>query len=231
MFPLKDDNPTARFPALTLGLILLNCSLFLVRLAISPETDTAFMTALAFRPALLSAGVATSLLTLITSQFLHGGLVHLGGNMLYLWIFGNNIEDHLGRARFIPFYLGCGVLAGLAQWAAAPGSDVPMVGASGAIAGVLGAYAVLFPRARVHTLVILIVFLRIIPVPAAIWLGIWFGFQALSAGFAHTQTGGGVAWFAHLGGFAAGLALVRLVTPRRPRPAPPVFTDRSWLTR
>jgi membrane associated rhomboid family serine protease len=229
MFPLKDDNPTARFPALTLGLILLNTAIFLIRLALPGEADAALVRAMAFRPALLTEGSVAAALTLVTSQFLHGGLLHLGGNMLYLWIFGNNIEDHLGRTRFVPFYLGCGVLAGLTQWAVDPHSGLPLIGASGAIAGVLGAYAVLFPRARIHTLVLVFLFLRIVPVPAAIWLGIWFVFQAVGAGIAHVQGGAAVAWFAHLGGFVAGLLLVRVVAPRQPHAAPAFFAAGRWF--
>jgi membrane associated rhomboid family serine protease len=231
MFPLKDDNPTTRFPVLTLGLILVNIAVFLVRLTLPRETDTALVYALAFRPALLTTGSAAAIPTLVTSQFLHGGPLHLGGNMLYLWIFGNNIEDHLGRIRFVPFYLGCGMLAGLTQWVVGPHSGIPIIGASGAIAGVLGAYAILFPRARIYTLVILILFLRIVSLPAAAWLGIWFLFQALSAAITHGRTGGGVAWFAHLGGFVAGLLLIRVVAPRRPRTAPSLFAGGRWMAR
>jgi membrane associated rhomboid family serine protease len=231
MFPLKDDNPTSRFPVLTLGLILVNTLIFLVRLALPPETDAVLVRALAFQPARLTAGSAAAIPTLFTSQFLHGGILHLGGNMLYLWIFGNNIEDQLGRIRFVPFYLGCGLLAGLTQWVESPHSRIPVVGASGAIAGVLGAYAILFPRARIHTLVIIFLFLRVVPLPAAAWLGIWFLIQALSAAVTHGHTGGGVAWFAHLGGFVAGLLLIRLVAPRPSRPAPSLFGGERWFTR
>jgi membrane associated rhomboid family serine protease len=231
MFPLKDDNPTARFPVLTLGLILVNVAVFLIRVALPREADALLVQALAFHPALLTAGRAAAVSTLVTSQFLHGGLLHLGGNMLYLWIFGNNIEDYLGRARFVPFYLGCGVLAGLAQWAAGPRAEIPIIGASGAIAGVHGAYAIIFPRARVYTLFILFIFVRIVPLPAAAWLGFWLLYQVLSAAAAHGQAGGGIAWFAHLGGFAAGFLLVRAVAPRRPRPAPAMFAAGGWLGR
>jgi membrane associated rhomboid family serine protease len=231
MFPLKDDNPTSRFPVLTLGLILANTAIFLLRAAAPRQLDARMLQALAFHPALLTTGRAAALATLLTSQFLHGGLLHLGGNMLYLWIFGNNIEDYLGRVRFLPFYLGCGVLAGLAQWAVGPHSDIPIIGASGAIAGVLGAYAITFPRARVHTLFILLIFIRVVPVPAAAWLGFWLLYQALMAAIAHGQAGGGVAWFAHLGGFVAGFLLVRAVAPRRPNPVPGPFAAGGLLGR
>ncbi|HPW19013.1 MAG TPA: rhomboid family intramembrane serine protease [Candidatus Aminicenantes bacterium] len=152
------------------------------------------------------AGGVPPLLTLLTSMFLHGGLFHLLGNMLYLWIFGNNVEDRLGPFRFILFYLGSGVAAALAHILAQPSSRVPMIGASGAIAGVLGAYAVLFPRARVRTLVF---FVGVVRVPAALVLGLWFLLQVLNVGM-----GGGVAWFAHIGGFLAGILLIRLALGR-----------------
>jgi membrane associated rhomboid family serine protease len=145
------------------------------------------------------------LLSLLTSLFVHGSLFHLLGNMLYLWIFGNNIEDFLGSFRFVLFYLVCGLAAGLTQVAATPSSQIPMIGASGAIAGVLGAYLVLFPRARVLTLVLFF----IVPVPAGIVLGLWFVAQLVNVGM-----GGGVAWFAHIGGFLTGIGLV-LVALRR----------------
>lgn len=145
------------------------------------------------------------LLTLLTSMFLHGSLFHLLGNMLYLWIFGNNIEDRLGPVRFVLFYLVCGVAAALTHILAQPGSRVPMIGASGAIAGVLGAYWALFPRARVRTFVFLIFYIDIVPVPAGVVLGLWFLIQVLNVGL-----GGGVAWFAHIGGFLAGILLIRV---------------------
>lgn len=147
--------------------------------------------------------------TFITSMFLHGGWVHLIGNMLYLWIFADNIEHAVGRIKFIIFYLVCGIIAGLTHYAFNHGSSVPTVGASGAIAGVLGAYLNLFPHARVYTLFIWGFFIRIIPLPAIYMLGFWFVFQLLSAGL--TPKGmGGVAYGAHIGGFVAGYLLVRL---------------------
>ncbi len=136
----------------------------------------------------------------------------MAGNMLYLWIFGNNIEDFLGRARFIVFYLLCGLAAGLTQVFMTPNSKTPMIGASGAIAGVLGAYLLLYPGARIKTLVFLFVYIRVVPVPAAIVLGFWFLAQVLNIGM-----GGGVAWFAHIGGFLAGMALIKLFSIGRKR--------------
>jgi membrane associated rhomboid family serine protease len=170
-----------------------------------------------------------SVLTLFTSQFLHGGVLHLAGNMLYLWIFGNNVEDHSGHVVFLPFYLGCGAAAGLTQVVMHPHSAVPTIGASGAIAGVLGAYFVLFPRARVHTLFFFGFFVRIVPVPARLWLVIWFAMQLAFALVSHGEEGG-TAWFAHAGGFAFGLLAILLFS----RPAAgqrhwSQFNGRNWL--
>jgi len=160
---------------------------------------------------------ARSIATLLTSVFIHGGFMHILGNMLYLWIFGNNVEDVMGRPKFVLFYLLCGVLAGLSQVAADPLSRIPAIGASGAIAGVLGAYLVLFPRARVATLVFLGLFFRIARLPAVLVLGFWFVLQLLNGMLALTTfESGGVAWFAHIGGFVAGVLLVWLFA-RRPR--------------
>jgi membrane associated rhomboid family serine protease len=159
----------------------------------------------------------TAPLTLLTSMFLHANFFHLAGNMLYLWIFGNNIEDVLGPFRFIAFYLLCGLAASLAQIVSRPGSQVPMVGASGAIAGILGAYLILFPGARIRTFLFLVVFVRIVSIPAIVVLGLWLVLQILNIGM-----GGGVAWFAHVGGFLAGMALIRPFFPR-PRRTPPAY--------
>ena len=150
-------------------------------------------------------------LSLLLHMFLHGGLFHLAGNMLYLWIFGNNVEDVLGRFRFAVFYLVCGLSASLTHIAFNPRSTVPMIGASGAIAGVLGAYALLFPRARVRTFVFLFVFIQVVPIPAAVILGLWFVMQIMNIGL-----GGGVAWFAHIGGFLVGMGLVWVFMKKRP---------------
>jgi rhomboid family protein len=153
-------------------------------------------------------------MTLVTSMFLHGGWLHVLGNMLYLWIFGNNVEDVMGHVRFIVFYLVCGLAAAAAQIAVDPSSQVPMIGASGAVAGVLGAYLVMFPAARVHVLVFLIFFIRIVEVPALIVLGFWLLIQLIAAA---QMAPGGVAWFAHLGGFLAGLVLIVPFRRRRIR--------------
>ncbi|MGA2363293.1 MAG: rhomboid family intramembrane serine protease [Candidatus Aminicenantales bacterium] len=209
--PLRDENPTSRVPYITLSLIAVNVLVFCLG-AFSPQGLQ--MSALRFGSipyeithfrSLDQALRVPPFLSLLTSLFVHGSLFHLLGNMLYLWIFGNNIEDVLGSFRFVLFYLACGLAAGLTQVAATPASQVPMIGASGAIAGVLGAYLVLFPGARVLTLV----FVFIVRVPAAIVLGLWFVAQLLNVGM-----GGGVAWFAHVGGFLTGIGIV-LVAVRR----------------
>jgi membrane associated rhomboid family serine protease len=155
----------------------------------------------------------------VTSQFLHGGWLHLGGNMLYLWIFGNNVEDRFGRTRFLAFYLLGGILAALSQVAIDPSSPVPTIGASGAIAATLGAYLVLFPRARVTTLVFLGFFYQLIDVPAIAVLGFWFVLQLVDGltSLGSVQTGGGVAFFAHIGGFVFGAVLARVAMSRSAR--------------
>ena len=221
MIPLKDDNPTRSLPVVTVALILLNVAAFLWQILLPPAAREAAVLQLAVVPARFTTGVAlrpdlllTNAVSLVTAMFLHGGLLHLGGNMLYLWIFGNNIEDAMGHLRFVLFYLLCGWAGSFVQIAASPDSRVPMIGASGAISGVLGAYLVLFPAARVLTLIFVFVFVRIVPVPALIVLGFWLLLQLLSAG---GPSRGGVAWFAHLGGFAAGLLLIVPFRRRRPR--------------
>jgi membrane associated rhomboid family serine protease len=153
--------------------------------------------------------------TIFTSMFMHGGLFHIAGNMLYLWIFGNNVEDTLGHGRYLIFYLACGVAAAMAQTAVGPGSPIPMVGASGAVSGVLGAYLLLFPHAHVTTLIILGFFFRLVQIPAVIVLGFWIVLQVLN-GLGSFGASGGVAFFAHIGGFVAGLGLL-FVLRRRAR--------------
>ena len=220
--PLRDENPTTRFPVVTVLLIAANAVIFLYQ-AFSPSGLQLYVYKLGAIPYEITHFQSISYvisesgeqltriappLSLFTSMFLHGGAFHLLGNMLYLWIFGNNIEDYLGSFRFGIFYLIGGLAASLTHIFFHPGSQVPMIGASGAIAGILGAYFILYPSARVMTLV----FFTIIPVPAAIILGIWFIGQVMNIGLS-----GGVAWFAHIGGFIAGLLLVR-VFKRRARP-------------
>ena len=212
--PLKDENPTAKFPLVTIFLISLNCLIFLIQL-FSPHglQYTVFqMGAIPYEITHwhtlqgLPVSRISPILALFVSMFLHGGLFHLLGNMLYLWIFGNNVEDYLGPIRFILFYLICGLSASLTHIIFNPNSTVPMIGASGAIAGILGAYFILYPMARVMTLV----FIWIVPLPAAFILGLWFLMQILNLGL-----GGGVAWFAHIGGFLVGIGLVRVFAKRK----------------
>jgi membrane associated rhomboid family serine protease len=157
---------------------------------------------------------APTWLTLLTSMFMHGGLLHIGGNMLFLWIFGNNVEDSMGRPRFVLFYLAGGLAATFAQVAFDPSSTVPTLGASGAVAAVLGAYAILYPRARVVTLIFIIFFITIFELPALVVLGFWFLEQALAASATDVAGGGGVAYWAHIGGFVFGLALIKLFANR-----------------
>lgn len=214
--PLKDENPTSRFPYVTVLFIGFNILVFFYQIFSSqglhyyvykmgaiPYEITHFRTIASF-PRISPP------LALLTSMFLHGGLLHLFGNMLYLWIFGNNIEDFLGPIRFVLFYFLSGLGASLTHIIFNPNSQVPMIGASGAIAGVLGAYLILYPRARVLTLVFLFFFIRIIPIPAIIVLGFWLLVQVLNIGL-----GGGVAWFAHIGGFLIGIGLIKIYSKRR----------------
>lgn len=217
MVPLRDENPTRITPYVTYGLIAVNVLVFLYELTLPPQQLVLFFQQAAVVPCELSGSCAlvgaNSLvpewLTLVTSQFLHGGFLHLAGNMLFLWIFGNNVEDQLGHAKYLAFYIACGVLAGLSQWFFSQGSAIPSLGASGAIAGVLGAYILRFPNARILTL--LGYFL--VYVPAYFFLGWWFVQQALygvaSLG-ARSNIGmesGGIAYWAHAGGFVFGALL------------------------
>jgi len=220
MLPLRDNIPTRRFPVVTVAIIILNVLVFLLELLLQAGGSLGefFMNWGVVPYELTQQFGLHALVTLFTSLFVHGGFMHILGNMLYLWIFGNNVEDLMGRWKFTIFYLLCGVLAGLAQVAAGPRSEIPAIGASGAIAGVLGAYLVLFPRARVATLVFLGIFVRIANLPAVLVLGFWFVLQLLNGVLSvATFESGGVAWFAHIGGFVAGMLLVWLFA-RRPRP-------------
>lgn len=223
MIPLHDDNPTRRFGWLTLALMLGNIAVFAIEVTMPADRLAEFIATWAFVPARLAdpAAAPMALVTILSSAFMHAGWLHLGGNMLYLWIFGNNIEDRLGSVRFALFYVACATGAAIGQTLATPGSTTPMVGASGAIAGVLGAYLLLFPRARVVTLIPILFWVELAALPAAFVIGFWFLLQ-IAQGL--TALGGtlesGVAWWAHIGGFAAGMALVLPLTLRdlrRPR--------------
>ncbi len=230
MLPLKDDVPSQRLPVVTVALILVNLLAYLYQFSLQASGDAQalraaqdFVLEFGLVPCRLSGQCAVApdfpqpALSIFTAMFLHGGWLHLAGNMLYLWIFGDNIEDELGHARFLLFYLLSGVVAALAQTAIGPGSTVPMIGASGAVSGVLAAYLLLFPYARVLTLITFGFFVRFVYVPAVIVLGFWIVVQFVNGlvTFGAGDEGlGGVAWFAHLGGFAAGLGLLYLLRPR-----------------
>lgn len=220
MFPYKDDNPTATFPFVTIGIIAVNTLVFFLQV-LSGGDGRQIVYAYGAIPyniaTLTSVQPLHPALTLFTSMFMHGGLFHIAGNMLYLWIFGNNIEDRLGHVRFVFFYLFCGIAAALAHILTDPGSTVPMIGASGAISGVLGAYLLLFPYARIHTIIFLGFFVQSIKVPALIVIGFWAIIQVVSGLSAQGLHQGGIAWFAHVGGFIAGLVTIKLWQPRRIR--------------
>ncbi len=216
MIPLRDIIPSRTTPVVTMGLIAANALVFLYQITLPPRASLDFLYAWSMVPAGLEIP------TLVTSMFLHSGWLHLIGNMLYLWIFGDNVEDRVGHGRFLVFYLGCGITAGLAHVFTNPLSVVPTVGASGAIAGVMGAYFVLYPRSRILTLIPLIVFFDIVEVPAILFLGFWFLLQFLSGvgtlGRADA-TSGGIAFWAHIAGFVSGAGLIFLFRrPERVRP-------------
>jgi len=229
--PLRDDNPTAVTPYVTYGLIAANVLVFLFELSLPPQQLDAFFHLAAVVPRELSASFAgipvnqpvPEWATLISSQFLHGGFLHLAGNMWFLWIFGNNVEDRLGHVRYLFFYLACGVLATLAQWFFSQTSGIPSLGASGAIAGVLGAYILRFPQIEVLTLIPLGIFFTTVRVPAVFFLGFWFIQQALygvASLEARTNIGmesGGIAYWAHAGGFVVGAILGPLLGLLEPK--------------
>jgi membrane associated rhomboid family serine protease len=216
--PLYDDNPTRRVPYVTYTLIALCAAAFLWQLGQDADTVDAtygMIPAVLFGSARLAPDIAAvpAWTTLFTSMFLHGGWLHLGGNMLFLWIFGNNIEDVLGHVRYLLLYLASGIAAALCQALPNTASVIPMIGASGAIAGVLGAYLLLYPYAKVHVLVWIVIFARVIAVPAWIMLGLWFGLQLID-GLLSASDDAGVAFWAHVGGFVGGVVLLALLRPR-----------------
>jgi len=228
MIPLKDDVRSSSFPFVTIGLIVLNALVFLYQASIgmgSERAAEAFIMEFGAVPCRVTGACAvpgdfpSPIATIFTSMFMHGGLFHIAGNMLYLWIFGDNVEDTLGHGRFLLFYLLSGVAAALAQIVMNPDSRVPMVGASGAVSGVLGAYLLLFPYARVLVLLIFGFFVRMVRWPATIVLGFWIVVQFLNGlitvSLAAGGAGGGTAWFAHIGGFLAGIVLLFLMRPRQ----------------
>jgi membrane associated rhomboid family serine protease len=210
VFPLYDENPTRTTPYFTYGLIGMNVLVFLHEISLSNPQLEQFFQLYAVIPQELTINWMGEWTTLFTSQFLHGGWWHLISNMIYLWVFGNNIEDRLGHFKYLLFYLTCGALAALCQWFIAMNSSIPSLGASGAISGVLGAYLIWFPQARITTLIFLGFFITTINVPALVIIGIFF-VQNLISGFASLQAAakmsvetGGVAYWAHLGGFIVG---------------------------
>ena len=215
MIPLKDNNPTSRFPLVTIVLISLNVIVYIYTdiLGFGGQETVIRFGLIPYN--VVTAGQWTSSgplmagASFLSSQFLHGGLFHLLGNMLFLWIFGNNIEDRIGSFRFILFYLACGVIAGLAQIIPDPHSRIPMIGASGAVAGVMGAYLLEYPRARVLTLIWVLFFIRLIWLPAFVIILYWVALQ-LFYQFALGGDNGGVAYMAHIGGFASGLVLFKI---------------------
>lgn len=219
MVPLRDNNPITIVPYVTYGILLANIAIFVFQLGLSEGQLKSFFHVAAMVPCELSGSCAIAQpflpewMTLFTSQFLHGGFLHIAGNMLFLWIFGNNIEDRLGHVKYLIFYLTCGALAALAQWFFSQNSQIPSLGASGAIAGIMGAYILRFPHAKVLTLIPLGFFITTFDLPAYLYLGFWFLQQAFFS-FAslgvRTNVGmesGGIAYWAHAGGFVVGAVL------------------------
>lgn len=223
MLPLGDHNPRRTTPFITWLLIAVNILMFMWELSLGANIERA-LRAVAFVPARFwqHPNLVADFIRTMVSMFLHGGWLHLGGNMLYLWVFGDNVEDRLGHFRYALFYVLCGIAATLAHAFATPASTLPAIGASGAIAGVLGAYLVLFPGAQVTTLIPIFVFITVRQIPAIFVLGVWFVLQFFSgaASIGATADVGGVAYFAHIGGFVAGMILVVLMGGLRRRALP-----------
>ena len=221
MIPFKDDNPTRHFPLMTITLIALNTAIFVVQILLPLDYRKVVFAFGAIPHFLLTFQTVQPIhpvFTVFTSMFMHGGLLHLGTNMLFLWIFGNNIEDELGYTRFIIFYFLCGFTAVYAHAFSNPLSTIPMIGASGAVSGILGAYLLLFPRARVHTLIFLGFFVQVVRLPAVLVIGFWIVLQLINGLLSRgAATNSGVAWFAHIGGFIAGLLTIKffLISIRR----------------
>ena len=226
MFPLRDHTPRWIFPGVTLGLIVIHTAIFLYQFSLSmasPLSAHAFLMTFGAAPSRVGAALSGDYPLLVgagplfTSIFLHGGWMHLIGNMWFLWVFGDNVEDELGHGRYLVFYLVCGLLASAAHVGSNPSSTVPVVGASGAIAGVMGAYMVRFPMSRVVTLIPLFILFTTIELPAFVLLLYWFGLQFVSGAMTFGEpSSGGVAWWAHVGGFLAG-AVFMWLRPRRRR--------------
>lgn len=222
MIPLRDNIPSRSWPLVNISIILLNVLVFIYELSLGPYIEK-FISYYGFTPAVYQylsevapANIPLRVYPIFTSMFMHGGWVHLISNMWILWIFGDNVEDRMGGLRYILFYLFCGIAAALTQFWVDPNARVPMVGASGAIAGVMGAYFFLYPHARILTLIPIFFFFQIIEIPAFFFLAFWFIMQFFSGSLAITThaMAGGVAWFAHIGGFITGAALIWLFKKR-----------------
>ena len=225
MIPLTDENPTDTIPIVNIFLIITNISVFIYQNYFVPGGAQPLLLKLGFIPYELShlvdinpKNLVPLPLTIFTAMFMHGGWLHLLSNMLYLWIFGDNIEDILGHVKYLIFYIVCGIAATLVHGFINIDSQIPTIGASGAIAGILGAYMLLYPRARIKTLLIIIFFVKIVYIPAIIILGFWILIQVIS-GFAEygLRTGSGIAWFAHIGGFITGMTLIAIIKKRKGR--------------
>ena len=222
MFPLRDENPTNLTPVVTIGIIIVCSVLYLIQLAGGESVAESQILNFGLIPGEVTQGDGIGINMLISghfysffsSIFIHGGFLHVLGNMLFLWIFGNNIEDALGHKRFILFFLICGFIAGLAQVAMDTNSPIPMVGASGAVSGVMAAYILLYPHAKIVTLLFLGIFVTFVRISAGWYIGGWFVMQAIQ-GVASSPSGGGVAWWAHIGGFIAGLVLLPILKKTR----------------
>ena len=227
MIPLKDLNPRRSFPAVTLLLILANVVVFLYQIALPQQAGDAFVKTFALTPSHIKLALEghrytplEAFLPLFTSMFLHGGWLHIIGNMWFLWIFGDNVEDQFGHLGYLMFYIICGLGSGVSQVIFSWGSKIPSLGASGAISGVLGAYIVFFPRAKILTLVPLIVFFFTVRVPAAVFIGLWFVMNFVSGvGSLGAINTGGVAWWAHVGGFLLGVIIAAFTKAIGHKPA------------
>ena len=218
MFPIYDDIPTKKFPLITVVIIIINAVVFIYQTSLG-DGHNAFVYYMGLIPYEISHNIeimknGPSLIysAIFTSMFIHGGFIHIAGNMLFLWIFGNNVEDYMGRINFIIFYFICGIASALTQISTDLNSTIPIIGASGAIAGVLGAYLVLYPKAKVNTVIIFGFFIRVIKIPAVIVLSFWIIYQFLYgiSSLGKNSGEGGTAWFAHIGGFLMGFLLIKL---------------------
>ncbi|MEA1939839.1 MAG: rhomboid family intramembrane serine protease [Candidatus Caldatribacteriota bacterium] len=218
MFPIYDDVPTKRLPIITIAIIVINAIVYFYQISLG-DGYSAFIYCMGLIPyeishnmEILKSGPSLIYSAIFSSMFIHGSFIHLAGNMLFLWIFGNNVEDYIGRVNFIIFYFICGIASALTQVLTDLNSTIPVIGASGAIAGILGAYLVLYPKAKVNTLIIFGFFIRIIKIPAVVVLSFWIIYQFLYglSSLAERSGEGGTAWFAHIGGFIMGFLLIKI---------------------